>query len=167
MVIRFILMAIFALAVSSAAQAQQEVRFTEAPKYAGSPCSGDGAKKLSYKKPPSNSEPSYKAMFGVWCAVVEQTEFRMAISSTEGFPGKQAHTVGLTFVTPEGLDQGFGVAMFDTRQKRWTVFGNKGQTWVMWPESGGRLGMGRGNYNGSSVKMHKGKKQNWVLLSRR
>ena len=167
MAIRFILAAICAFLVSSAVQAQQEVRFTEAPTFAGSPCSSGGAEKLSYKKPPANSEAGYKALFGVWCAEVGQTQHRFAISSTEGFPGRQAHVVGLASVTAKGLEKGFGVAMFDTRQKRWTVFMNKGSTWVFWPESGDRLGSGRGNYNGQSLKMYKGNKQTWLLLSRR
>ena len=162
---RSILAILFALLASTSVHAQQEVRFTEVPKYAGAPCSNGGAMKLSYKKPPSNAEAGYKALFGVWCAQVGQTEYRLAISSTGKFPGKQAHAISLTFVTGSGLDEGSGVAMFDTRQKRWVVFGKKGQTWAMWPESGGRLGMGRGNYNGSSLKMNKGNKQNWVILS--
>ncbi|MCA0904921.1 hypothetical protein LCM27_00775 [Ruegeria marisrubri] len=162
--------AVAALSGVQIVHAQQAVRFSEAPKYTTTECSGDGPKKLGYKKPPANSEAGYKALFGVWCGADEasRTEYRLAISSDgSAFPGKQAHPVLVTMVTDTGPSEGYGVALYDTRQKRWTVLLGKGQTWVMWPESGGRLGMGRGNFSGSKIKMHKGNKQNWILLSKR
>lgn len=156
------------IGLSQPAKAQIDVRFTEVPKYSSSPCASGRGNNLSYRKAPSGADTGYRAMFGVWCAVNQNAgEFLLAISAKgTPFPGRVAHPIEVNVLTTAGFEQGYGVAFFDTRQKRWAIVLQEGETWVMWAEGNGKLGQAQGRYRGDNIRMHKGRNQTWVLLNR-
>lgn len=148
-----------------------DVRFTERPDYSGyQQCSAPALRAVQYRLPANSGDPGYDALFGVFCGVdaASQTMAQYSFSSTDGkYPGKQAHVIDVTAVVRNGsVEKGSAVAFFDTRQNRWSIILGRGETIFFWPEGRRALGAGRGNYNGSRIRLHKGNKQSWGLLSR-